>query len=329
MPKHQGFSTQPMYGGITTMLDKPPKSIDAALKIGGMDWRTIATANAYVSLEGEIKISPNRKSLLRSDTGNLMEIVPLEWPILQNTEAFRLFQPLIDRGEFELQTGFTIDNRVILTGEILQSKGDVVPGDQVKNYLMISNPNKYGKSIEIAFLPHRIFCSNMMANIQRTISQTKYNKGLSMALSEKVARIRHTSTMRENLELMADLIQIEKASFDIALHEYQAMSKIQITATQLIEIYSKTFAVEKDEVTDHAHYNTIVNNFESGIAIDHPKVAGTGWAAYNAITQFTTHQRGSRGSDEGDRAIARLNSLYFGESAKITERAHSAILALA
>jgi phage/plasmid-like protein (TIGR03299 family) len=327
MTKHIGFSTLPMYGGITTMLETAPTSIDEALRIGGMDWNTLETANAYMGKDGNVKISPGLKSLVRSDNNTLMEVVPLDWQVLQNIDAFQLFQPLIDQGRFELQTGLSIGNRVILTGKI-GGGGDVVPGDQVENYLMISNPNQYGKSIEISFLPKRLFCANMLANISRTIKATKFRKK-SMALSDQVARVRHTSNMHDNLELLKDLIQIEKASFDVALYEYQAMSKIQISATKLIEVYGKAFGVEVDEVKQHTHYETIVRNFESGIAIDHPGVSGTGWAAYNAVTQFTTHQRSSKGSDDHDRTISRLNSLYFGESSRITERAHSAILALA
>ena len=96
MTKHKGFSTVPMYGGITTMLETAPSSIDEALKIGGMDWETLETPNAFRDRDGEYKMSPNKKSLVRSDTNELMEVVNLEWGVLQKREAFNLFQPLID-----------------------------------------------------------------------------------------------------------------------------------------------------------------------------------------------------------------------------------------
>lgn len=318
----------PMHGGITTMLDRPPSTIAEALAIGGMDWETIEKPSAHLDLQNNIVLSPDYKALLRSDTGNLIEVVPKTWEVLQNSQAFRLFQPLIDQGVFELQTGLTIGNRAILTGKVTHSKGDVVPGDKVENYLMISNPNVYGKSVEVAFIPKRLFCANMLGNIQKTISKTHYH-GRSMAIGDKVARLRHTASLHDNLEMLSDLIQVEKASFDVALYEYGLMSKIQITSTQLVEVYGKAFQVPMEEVETHPHYDRIVNNFENGIGINHPGVSGTGWAAYNAITEFTTHQRTSRGATEGDKEISRLNSLYFGASAKITERAHSAILQLA
>jgi hypothetical protein len=62
--------------------------------------------------------------------------------------------------------------------------------------------------------------------------------------------------------------------------------------------------------------------FEEGIGNDIDGVAGSLWAAYNAVTEFTTHHRGHS-------ANSRLNSLWFGDSKKVNERALKAAMDLA
>jgi Domain of unknown function (DUF932) len=63
----------------------------------------------------------------------------------------------------------------------------------------------------------------------------------------------------------------------------------------------------------------IARNFESGVGAD---IAGkTLWGAYNAVTEWTSHQRGGAENDiEATRN--RLNSLWFGASEKTNAIAH-------
>ena len=65
-----------------------------------------------------------------------------------------------------------------------------------------------------------------------------------------------------------------------------------------------------------------VKLFHEGRGMELPGVAGTYWAAFNAITEFTTHKRG-KSQD------ARVDSQWFGDSAKFARRALAVGLELA
>jgi phage/plasmid-like protein (TIGR03299 family) len=60
-----------------------------------------------------------------------------------------------------------------------------------------------------------------------------------------------------------------------------------------------------------------------------PGVSGTAWAAYNAVSEYADHQRGTRGKTDKDRADNRLNSVWFGSANDLKQKAYSGALDLA
>lgn len=75
-------------------------------------------------------------------------------------------------------------------------------------------------------------------------------------------------------------------------------------------------------------YEQVLENFNNpGNTL--PGVAGTAWAAFNAVTEYADHQRGTRGRDEADRADNRLYSNWFGSSNDIKQVAYEQALVMA
>lgn len=61
--------------------------------------------------------------------------------------------------------------------------------------------------------------------------------------------------------------------------------------------------------------------FEGGAGNDVAGVRGTWWAAYNAITEWLTHERGNSQGSERERAERRFDALHLGVGRKIGQRA--------
>ena len=60
-----------------------------------------------------------------------------------------------------------------------------------------------------------------------------------------------------------------------------------------------------------------------------PGIAGTAWAAYNAVSHWADHQSVIRGKSEDQRADGRLFSIWFGSAAGLKQEAFESALALA
>ena len=59
---------------------------------------------------------------------------------------------------------------------------------------------------------------------------------------------------------------------------------------------------------------------------DLPGVRGTYWGAYNAVTEYLSHDAG-RSRDPVESARQRLEALWFGKGAETADRAHQLALA--
>ena len=329
--RNYGFSTVPMWDNLGVILDAPPSSIEEAMKLGGMDWEVLEKPSMYLDHKDETRLSPGVKALVRSDNGEQLSIQNLSWNVVQNKRAFQVLEPMIKSGELILETGVCLNGgrQIALTARIANMIGDVVKDDAVEAYLVLYNVHGGPKvSFGLQYTNIRAVCTNTLAMIIREGKGTKF-EGSSMAVSAKTMKFRHTDSIHENLDMVQDLMLLRKRSFDESLNEYRIMAEISMTASKVIEVYSKVFQIDEKDVLGHTHYETIINEFDSGLGADIRKNRDTAWTFYNAITKYNSHLRSGRGESESDKARSRFNSLYFGASADMNTRAHEAVLSLA
>ena len=85
------------------------------------------------------------------------------------------------------------------------------------------------------------------------------------------------------------------------------------------------FGVKEDDALSTRMSNILADverRFTTGRGNDLPSVRGTLWTAYNAVTEYLSYGRGAS-------ADSRLNSLWFGDSANVSNAAFEAALAMA
>jgi phage/plasmid-like protein (TIGR03299 family) len=326
-----GFSTSRMWHGLGNIVKEAPTSIDEALKLGGMDWEVIERPATYLGIDNQLHLADGLKALVRFDNNQLLSMQNTSWEVVQNRAAFSFFEPLIESGMLELQAGVSLKGgrQIALTGKIKGSVGDVVSNDPVESLLVLYNAHDGSLCLGVQFSNTRVVCSNTLAIVVGQGRGTNLRAGSNMAVSGKTVKLRHTRSIHDNLEDLQEIINLQTATFDVAMHEYKQMVKVRVDSKNVIKVFSRTFEVEEKDVMRHRNYEPIIANFESGIGSDIAGVSGTGWALYNAFTEFTTHGRSSRGETESDKVRSRFNSIYFGDSSLVNERAHKAILALA
>jgi hypothetical protein len=93
--------------------------------------------------------------------------------------------------------------------------------------------------------------------------------------------------------------------------------------TYLANVFPYPVDVSDKQAHKRADYRRAcaLHLFHHGKGHDNPAVAGTVWAAYNGVTEFVDHARGTQsGSDHSSR---RLHSVWFGQGAGTKSRALS------
>jgi hypothetical protein len=138
------------------------------------------------------------------------------------------------------------------------------------------------------------------------------------------------------------IIDIKRQQFNGGLEELKAMAAKPCTSAQFRQYCESVFAdqlmgftndrrgdktsARPKQLTDLPAWDKVANKFHGeGIGFDIQGVKGTMWGAYQAITEYFSHDAG-RAIDATESARQRLESLYWGTGATTIARAHELAL---
>ena len=321
------------WHGLGTVVAEAPKTTAEAMQLAGMDWTVEESpVITYGSNDTAPSLVPGWKVLRRSDNNAVLHVCRESWTPVQNADAFAWFDPFIADGDVELSAAVSLQGgkRIAITARIKDGIADVVSGDPVEAFLLHFNSHNGSLCVGMKFTPIRTVCAN---TLEQALYGDKAQAGTEdLTWNAKTARIRHTKAVHENMDVVRDAIDIQRRAFRYSIEEYRAMAKIDMSVGAFDRYVASVFSKQlegKREVTDLKQYEQLIQNFESGVGTDIKGVPGTLWCAYNAVTEWTTHQRAAAEDDQNlDKMRDRLNSLWFGSAAQINEVAHKSAMAL-
>ena len=316
------FVNQGAWHGLGTVLNNPP-STAVAIAEAGLNWHIIEQPIYTQSEQGLSPVSTH-KSLVRSSDYQLLGIVSQSYKPLQNEQAFSWFDFLLHDGDVSLESAGSLKDgkRIWILARINQDPADIIKGDTVEPYLLLSNSHDGSTAIWIQFTPIRVVCQNTLSyalsrrkedlNIGRASCSIASTRG-TRATASRAFRIRHQGNIEQKLSNAKTALDFARQRFEIATDEYKAMASVQLNQQDL-DLYL-SLVLDTDTPQSTRAYPQIIANFESGRG----NKGQTLWDAYNGVTEWLDHQRG--GSDS-----SRLESAWFGNSAKTRSQAHQSAL---
>ena len=262
------------------------------MKAANLDWK-VSKQPSFVEINGE-KVLTGQEALVRESDGRILTNVSGAWKPCQNEQAFEFFNEFVSAGDMQMDTAGSLkDGQIVFAAADVNDGFTLFGGDEVKGYLLFSNPHVYGKSIDVKFIMTRVVCNNT----------------LSMALTERgqpAVRLSHRNNF--NPEMVKELLgishnrvaQFKDAAELLGSKKYSDkafktfLATVFGTSNQEGKILSRTAerAFEIVETQPGADYA--------------PK---SWWNAYNAVTYMTDHEMGR--SDDTRAAAA-----WFGHNAK-------------
>ena len=280
----------PWHGlGTPVSDDMTPQQM---MEVAGLNW-SVDKVPTFIDLNGQ-KIETGQEALVRSTDGKILTQVGKGWNPVQNAEAFDFFTDFVSAGDMIMDTAGSLKE-----GQIVWAMADVrdgfslFNGDEVRGYLLFSNPHQYGKAIDIKFVMERVVCNNTLA----------------VALNEKnqpSVRVNHRSQfdankVKEILGLSHNKVEkFKEAAEFLGSKRYndemlkRFMAKVFGESTRDDKLLSRT-AEQALECVE----NQPGDNFRPG----------TWWNAYNAVTYMADHKLGRT-------ADTRMASAWFGTNAK-------------
>ncbi len=131
----------------------------------------------------------------------------------------------------------------------------------------------------------------------------------------KLLRVRHTKNAKQALGEIRDVMDLATATFSASAEQYRVLADHGCNEEDLKRYVRVVWGHKPD---DEDACKTVMPRIEElvecGAGNDAKGVKGTWWAAYNGITEYLSHQRGS--SDE-----KRLDSLWFGSGVNMNRKA--------
>lgn len=280
----------PWHGlGTPVSDDMTPREMMVA---SGLDWK-VAKHDNFIDLNGEI-IKTGQQSLVRETDGKILTNVGENWNPVQNEAAFEFFNEFVSNGDMVMDTAGSIkDGQMIWAAADIKDGFSLFNGDEIKGYLLFSNPHVYGKSIDVKFIMTRVVCNNT----------------LSVALGEKnqpAVRMSHRSEfdpskVKELLGLSQQKVQAFKEQAEFLGSKMYNQADFQAFLGKVFGTSSK----DKTVLSRTAQRAMDIVETQPGSEFQR----GSWWQAYNAVTYMTDHELGR--SDD-----SRAESAWFGFNAK-------------
>jgi hypothetical protein len=206
----------------------------------------------------------------------------------------------------------------------------VVPGDPVQQYLIGCTSHDGSIPFQLLFSPIRVVCQNTLSAALGLASNQRHR--------DNSIRIRHTKNADSLIQRLPELVDMRRRQFIGGLDELRHMAATPCSMAKFRQYISSVFAdqlqgtvndVRGDKSTERPKvledlpaWPSVLQKFEGdAIGSDLTASRGTAWGAYQAVTEYISHESG-RTKDPMNAARKRLESIYWGSASDQLTKAH-------
>ncbi len=311
------FVNKKPWHNVGTVLNAVP-DFDSAIRMLTLDQvyekRELATHH-----NGELVPVQNSMIVMRSD-GKEFSTVGKEFELLQPSQAFSPFRGLIDSGLVDLEAGGMLrgGSQAWFLGKVKENgTKEIVKNDPIKCYFLMATGFDGTLRNVIQDCNERVVCANTLGFAMR-----EDNKNINL-------KFKHTKNVMHKINNVEALVKGRIEGFNKQVESYQYLASKKITSDIAQKYIGQVFLTmeefngQKEIGTKKANtVSHVIDLIDTQKGLEYvPAIRGTAWQAYNAVTEYVTHEYG-RTSD------SRIHSQFFGESAKLNQKAMELALAL-
>lgn len=294
---------RPWHGLGTVVQDAP--SVSEAIKLAGLDW-TVSLRPLCTEEENSVSVTTH-SAVVRDDDNSVLGVVGSTYKPLQNLESFEFFQPFVEDGLASLETaGSLFNGKKTFILATTNAEADVVKDDTVQSFILLSNAHDGSQAVRVGFTPIRVVCNNTLtAAIRSDMS--------------KLIRVRHSASVKENLELIRNTMDTVNSQFLATIEQYKELAKRDVVQSDLEKYVKQVFSLKKLEDIIHNYEQQEEKKFRNNLMerINYyfeEEPQHKVWNMYNAVNSYLNHDR-SRSLE------STYNSLWFGYNKVFDKRA--------
>jgi phage/plasmid-like protein (TIGR03299 family) len=282
----------------------------------------VQIAGFYEVVQHDVYVPPNptpvpdRKGLVRGDTGEYLAVVGKGYEVVQFSDIARTLVQAAGDVRCIFTTAGTLGRAGIrgwLLGELpnpIKVKGDPSP---IRKYVVGSAGHDGITSIVVKNVATRVVCANT----------------LGVALGERGGatwRIAHTANAKQRLDEAGRAFRRIVESYDRLGELANVLASTPFTEKQLKATVDTVLPLPRDD-RDHGRLEAerakVIQLFDTAVGIE--RVRGTAWGALQGWTEYADHHRLVRDTGREDPRRARLASIWMGRAASLKQAALTAI----
>lgn len=313
------------WHGLGTFVQDAPDA-EAAIREAGLDWdvecRSVYT-DGPADRFGRVPrvVVPDSRAVVRLSDGKVIAGVGSRFTPVQNRDAFAFVDSVASgpsgSGDVRYETAGSLkEGRVVwMLARLTADAFDVVPGDRVEPYILIANRHDGRGSLTVKLVNTRVVCQN-------TLTAAQGEAGSQF-------RVRHLGDVAGKVEQAREVLGLARELLSAERERMAALAAIPFSAS-VLRVFSNALIVPPEEATARImerverERGEIVRLFEEAPGNLLPGVAGTAWAAVNAVTFIASHRQTRRGGAE-----KLMESALFGAGEDLSHRAVTLALAAA
>ena len=303
------FAGATPWHGLGTEINQETSFWDS-FELAGLDWE-VDTKPLFTGDDEKV----SHRAAYRVSDGRILGIVGKRWTPLQNRDAFEIFEPLVDAGEMVIHTAGSLRNgeRIWALCQLNQDNSEIVAGDEVAKFVLLSNGHDGKLAVHFGFTPIRVVCAN-------TEALARGSK------ASKLVRVRHSRFVKQNVQDLRNVMNFANQEFEATAEQYRYLASKGINSEDLdkyIKIVLGIGEKSADEMTTRSKniVSSIEDLFEGGRGSDIAGVRGTYWGAYNAVTEYLNYSKGRTANN-------RMDSVWFGQNGTMNQKALDTALEL-
>lgn len=320
MQNTMAFVGETPWHGLGKRVDPDATSAEM-IKAANLDWQ-VTKAPATGALRRKDRHGKEifdryfliRDKRLGETEAPVLGIVSHGYEVLQNDEAFAFFEPLLKAGGARYEAAGALGNGERVWVQVrLKDPFEVVPGDEVERFILLSNSHDGKGALSLRFTPVRVVCQNTL--------------NLATKGGEHVVRVQHSRRMRERLadEQVTMLLTVIGETYKRAAEQFRRLAQEWAAKERKDAFLDTLFPRTKlqRESREVPKRWGVVDQVLADETVTPEATAGTMWGLYNAVTRAEDYRATTETSPS-----ARLDRVWFGRGADLKIKALKTALEL-
>jgi len=314
-----------MYAGETpwhklgTKVEKEVTSA-ACMKLAGLDTEC-EKRPIYIRGKAEVDGIPvigaqvqGKYAVVRLEDEKVLGVVGESYRIIQNRECFDFLDSIVGEGQALYHTAGSLfgGSRIFITLKLPEDS--VIGDDKVERYVLLASSHDGSLALTARMTGVRVVCANTLA------------VALGRETQQSVT-IYHTENYRDKVAEARRVLGLADLYYKHMEREFNKMLDATMRESDMSRFVNSLFPdTQKAEGgTLKASASTIKKRDRirelARAGRGNKGVAGTRYSAFQAVTEFVTHERNPNVSPGRDREDVRVNSMLFGSGRDLTQKA--------